>query len=545
MKRLFALTIVTLFGLFACIDLLHPGFPVTHDGQDHVARIANFYQNVTEGNIIPRWAGNLNWGYGHPILEFLYPLPSYIASLFHFLGFSLIDSVKLVFALGVIASGLAMYLFLETAWGILPGLVGGILYMYAPYRFVDLYVRGDIGEHIAFIFIPFVCWGFYKLFQTGKGRYVLFSSAVFALLILSHNAISLMILPVLLGYALYLWWQKKWEKEFLIKLSLSFLLGFLLASFFWVPALFEGQFTLRNIVIKGQYVSRFVSFGQLLSGTWNYGGSGIFTMQLGVLPWLFFVLSLLFIFGNIKTMTKNPQVVFLGGLCFFTFLSIFLMLPISNFLWAIILLLQNFQFPWRFLAIPVFTTSVMGAWVVTKIPDKQKLLAIGIMLSLLIFLEKDFLHAKSYVVKPESFFTGIYDSSTDTGESAPIWSVRFMEHGFDKSLVAVSGSATIIQEKRKTTDHRYIVSSTANVRLLENTLYFPGWKVLVDGTNIPIQFQDPAYRGLMTFIIPPGTHTVRVVYSESKLRLFGDILSLVGVMLFGLLWIVSRKRKNL
>mgnify|MGYP001590198170 FL=1 len=69
------------------LDLLHLGLPIAHDGQDHVARIANFYQNLTEGNIIPRWAGNLNWGYGHPILEFLYPFPSYFASFFHFLGY--------------------------------------------------------------------------------------------------------------------------------------------------------------------------------------------------------------------------------------------------------------------------------------------------------------------------------------------------------------------------------------------------------------------------------------------------------------------------
>ena len=81
----FALLI--LLSLFPLMDLLHPGLFDAHDSPDHVARIANFYQNLAEGTIIPRWAGNLNWGYGHPILMFLYPLPSYAASLFHFLGF--------------------------------------------------------------------------------------------------------------------------------------------------------------------------------------------------------------------------------------------------------------------------------------------------------------------------------------------------------------------------------------------------------------------------------------------------------------------------
>src|SRR6185503_18993875 len=99
---LFALSLLPLF------QLLKPGLPITHDGIDHVARIANFYQSLSEGSLIPRWAGNLNWGFGHPILMFLYPLPSYIASFFHLLGFSLIDSIKLVFGVTYILSAFTM-----------------------------------------------------------------------------------------------------------------------------------------------------------------------------------------------------------------------------------------------------------------------------------------------------------------------------------------------------------------------------------------------------------------------------------------------------
>src|SRR3990167_7437139 len=103
-KKYFGFIFLVFISIVPLVALLHPGLPITHDGQDHVARIANFYQSLSEGNIIPRWAENLNWGYGHPILMFLYPLPSYATSLFHLLGFSLVDSVKLVFAVAFIAS---------------------------------------------------------------------------------------------------------------------------------------------------------------------------------------------------------------------------------------------------------------------------------------------------------------------------------------------------------------------------------------------------------------------------------------------------------
>ena len=39
------LLIVSLLPLF---DLFNSGLPITHDGKDHVARIANFYQSLSE-----------------------------------------------------------------------------------------------------------------------------------------------------------------------------------------------------------------------------------------------------------------------------------------------------------------------------------------------------------------------------------------------------------------------------------------------------------------------------------------------------------------
>src|SRR3989337_3040768 len=128
LKKYFGFIFLFLISLIPLLPLLHPGLPLTHDGQDHVARIASFYQSLAEGNLVPRWAGNLNWGYGTPILMFVYPLPSYVASFFHFLGFSLIDSTKIVFGLGFVLSGFFMYLWIKEIWGKEAGFAAGILY---------------------------------------------------------------------------------------------------------------------------------------------------------------------------------------------------------------------------------------------------------------------------------------------------------------------------------------------------------------------------------------------------------------------------------
>lgn len=541
MKKYISFIIILLLGLITVVDLLHSGFAVTHDGQDHIARIANFYLNLQQGIIVPRWAANLNWGYGHPILEFLYPLPSYIASFFHFFGISFVDSVKLVYGLAMIASGMAMYVFVKSLWGEKSAIIAAILYMYAPYRFVDLYVRGDIGEHVAFVFIPLVLWGMYLLFQKTTIGKMIWTAVFWALLILSHNAIALMIVPGIIAYGLYLAWEKKWNKKTVIFLCGSIVLGFLLSSFFWLPALFEGQYTLRNIVTKGEYVSRFVSFGQLIYGQWNYGQTGQFTVQLGILHWVMLLTGCFFFIRLWKK--KSQESIFVGGLIVYTLAAIFLMLPISNFLWSKILLLQNFQFPWRFLAIPVVTTSILGGYFIKQVSNGYKLVSIAVIVFLLLLFSIPMMHARAYEQKDESFFTGIYSSTTDTGESSPIWSIRFMGQRFDKPMNVIAGSAEIATENRFVTLHSYTVAAQGRTRLLENTLYFPGWRITVDGKPVVVQFQEPKYRGLMTFFVPDGTHEVVVSYHESKMRILGDILSIGGVICLIALVIFAKTKK--
>ncbi len=68
-----------------------------------------------------------------------------------------------------------------------------------------------------------------------------------------------------------------------------------------------------------------------------------------------------------------------------------------------------------------------------------------------------------------------------------------------------------------------------NGRIRENTLYFPGWNVLVDGLKTPIQFQDPKSRGLMTFPVLKGKHAIRIIFKETKIRLLSDVLSLFAL----------------
>ena len=143
-------------------------------------------------------------------------------------------------------------------------------------------------------------------------------------------------------------------------------------------------------------------------------------------------------------------------------------------------------------------------------------------------------YPKGYIRNPDVFYSGIYNGTTDTGESAPIWSVRFMEHQATTSSSVIEGNAEIMPVARNSTSHQYRMVATVPSRILENTLYFPGWNVSVNGENVPLEFQDPRFRGLITYFIPKGESIVQVVFSETKLRLVSDLISLgTFVLLLG------------
>ena len=143
---------------------------------------------------------------------------------------------------------------------------------------------------------------------------------------------------------------------------------------------------------------------------------------------------------------------------------------------------------------------------------------------------------------PEAFYTGIYDGTTDTGESSPRWSTRFMEKRFKKPLELIGGAATATQVLRKSTHHKYNVTVTKDAQFVENTVYFPGWNVFIDGQPTQIEYQNVMHRGLMTFYVPYGTHSIDIQFTDTKMRGVSNSISVLGiVMLLAIPYLFYRK----
>ena len=526
-KTLMPIILVIVFCL-SLVLLLPKGLYRSHDGEAHVARFAAYYKAYKDGQILPRWAGDLNFRYGSPLFIFYYPLPGTIASVIHALGISLENSFKLIMALAFILAPLAFYAWSSQLVGRNIAFVGSLLYGFAPYHFLDLYVRGDVAEILSFVFVPLVFFYIEKSKTHSRLKYILIGGVCYSLLILSHNAISLMFSPIFLSYSFI-----QLKRTGFVSCMFLILTGLSLSSFFWLPALAEGKFVQATFFIGDMYKLHFPNLQQLIYSNWGFGAdvfrSGGLSPQIGVAHVLLVFMSGLSIFKK----TKEYKIVYYWFLLFVFVL--FLSLRQSDFIWQHMPLLKLFQFPWRFTAASSFIAAVLGLYVLKSFLSKKILIIVAM---LLLITSLPLVKTKEISTKDDKFYYA-YKGNTDYhGAATTVWSAGNPGEYPRNPIEIISGDAKVENLVRKSNLHRFEVYAVSDAKILDNTIYFPGWKVFVDKKKVPIEFQDINYRGLITFAVPTGAHKVEVHFAESKVRLFSDIVSLFTViaLLIGLLF---------
>jgi len=198
----FLVLVIILVGIFASRSLFLPGFYSSHDGISHVIRLVKFHEGLMDGQIIPRWSKGLAFGLGSPVLLFYGQLPYLVGLIPKLLGFSYSSSIEIVFSLSLIISGITFYLWAKEISSKNAALIGSILYIYAPYRFLDIYVRGAYPESFAFIFPPLMLLSLYKIFYRSKKKGFVLAVLSLSGIILSHNVMALFFVPIYILYSL-------------------------------------------------------------------------------------------------------------------------------------------------------------------------------------------------------------------------------------------------------------------------------------------------------------------------------------------------------
>lgn len=530
-RVLFSIIVLVLF----LSPLFHKGIYSTQDGEAQIARFAAYYNAFSDLQIPPRWAGYLNFGYGTPIFIFYYPLPGYLSSLLHLLGISFENSFKMLLGASVFLSFFSFYLWSLKIFKKNTAFLSSILYAIIPYHLLNLYVRGDVAESIALAIVPLVFFSIEEFFDEKKIVYVLSGGIFYGLLILSHNGISLIFTPVLLLYCLF---KSKDKKLLLLSLSI-FLIGLSFSALFWMPAIFEGKFVNTYFFTANIYKNNFLNLSKIFYSSWGFGSDvnqkGGLSPQIGI-PYLLVVAFMIFDFFR-KRMSNRFIFFWIFTFLIFTFMTT----SLSVFFWEKIALIRFLEFPWRFVAVSSFSAVVLVSYLLDKIKNRRIL---GLVFTIIVIYCAFFIKTQTYNSKPDNFYKSYTYTTYFHGEASSIWTAGDFGKKAGSQFEIISGDAKIIDILKKSNLQTFNINAFKNSKILDNTIYFPGWRVDIDGKKANIEFQDMNHRGLITFDVSQGKHKAKIKFDESSIRLASDIISAVASLLL-IFMFVFRKRVDL
>lgn len=537
--KIFGIIIFIFFIVLSFKSLLLPGYFTMHDDLQ-AGRLYQMDLCVKDGQIPCRWIPDMGYGYGYPLFNFYPPLPYYIGEILHLIGFSFLDSVKILFILGLIFSGLFAYLLGKELWGKYGGFVVGTFYLYAPYHAVDVYVRGALNEFFGLVFLPAVFWSVLKIAKEGKNNYCVFSALFFGCLLLSHNLIAFFVFPSLFLWFLFITWYFKKPFRRIFYFILSLLWGIGMAAFFSFPVIFEQRYVHIDTMFMGyfNYLAHFATINQLfLSRFWGYGASlwgpedGM-SFTIGQVHWLTGVIA--FILFTFLWFKKRKREIFLISLFFLLFLGYaFLSHQRSSFVWQTIPILAAVQFPWRFVGISSFFVTLLSGSFFILIRDQKKALFVAVLMAIGVFLSNITFFQPEKILNTtdaEKLFSakGWNKLQTDAiFDYLPIYAKEPPTTPAPNSPLFIEGTGEVLNFQKGTDWEQFSTESVSPGSIIQTPLYdFPGMKVWINGKETIISHDN--FLGLISFELPAGASRVKVKLTNTPIRFFSNIVSLAS-----------------
>ena len=383
-----------------------------HDIYFHLMRIEGLAQGLGAGEfpdrIQPAWYD----GYGYAVSVFYSDLFLYPAALLRLLGISLQDAYKVYVVLCNVATTLISgYSFGKIFRKREIGVFGSCLYTLPPYRLVNLYTRGALGEYTGMIFWPLLIYSCVLLLNEDRKKVQIQKGAVLmgismAGMLQSHMLTAEIACMVLLLLVI-VYCRRIFHKEVMLAGCGAVAAALGLSAWFLIPFLDYMLFerfninSIRNNDIMIQRQGAFLSqvfaifdnaVGQSLDS--GAGTAGDFTQGVGLSLMLsVIILMLLCIRGYLKREERrNRQItITAAGLGVLMVAMSTLYFPwdrlcrISRICRYIIV---KIQFPWRFTGVAVGLLAVVWCAVLNYTEreyDRRKkvstiCLAVGILL---------------------------------------------------------------------------------------------------------------------------------------------------------------------
>lgn len=297
----------------------------------------------------------------------------------------------------------------------------------------------------------------------------------------------------------------------------TFILGFGLSAFFWMPALYDKQFTVFDKTGISDFSNYFISI-----------------KDLNILGLIFFIA----VAFSIVLFTRNKDKL-AGFFLITTLLLTVLVFPLSFPIWKYLPFVNFIQFPFRLISFIILGLSFLLSYQLNLFKGKLKIILIVFYLILIIISAKNFILPKDYQNYPDSFYSTNQDSTTVKNEYMPKWVKQIPVTMPSEKVTVIKGQGTIQNLFVSGNKVAFSIDALNEAQVQYNTVYFPGWIVKVDGKETPMSYYNDS--GLIRFSINPGNHNVNIFFGETPLRMVSDLISLVSLIAFFVFIIKDRR----
>lgn len=516
----------------------------SHHDDLQVMRIFEMRKCFLDYQIPCRWVPDMGFGNGYPLFNYYSILPYYIGGfLSFFVGY--IAAAKLLFLIPLVLGGLSLYFLALEIFGRIPAFLAGVLFLFAPYRALDTYVRGAVAENFAMAIFPLVLLFAHKLTKNYSNKYFIGLTFSLSAFLISHNIMVLLFSPIFILLTLY--WAKKYGWNNFKPLLMAGVLSIGISSFFTFPAFLERDLVqIDNLVrLDLDFRAHYVTIEQLFFDRfWGYGASfpgpsDTISFQIGWPHWWIVILAFfVFVFSLKKRFN------FLLFLFFLIFLfSVFMTHNKSAFIWENIGILRFAQFPWRFLAVTIFSSSLIGAYFISKLPQKFRVYFVVALSLLTIILNFGYF-------KPEKFDLSLTDKQKLSGE---LWEKQQKAAILDyipktalepqepapKNPLIISGEAQTFNFDKKSNSFKFD-AKVSQTTIIEVPIFdFPNWTVYVN--EKVFNHSHDNFVGRIRIDLPPGDYKIEGIFKNTLIRTVSNIITLVSITILILLKLYGRR----
>jgi hypothetical protein len=480
-------------------------------------------------------------GYGYPLFVFSYHFPWMIGMPFILAGMGVIPTIKLLFAVAFSLSGVTFYMLAHAlAKNKLAATVGALLYLFAPYHFLSIYVSASIGSVFLFTLLPLLFYGIVLLLDRKIIPGVVTVALTSAAMVLTHLMsiaiffpfLLILVIALLLGFGRSL----KTVPQQLGLLAIGALCAVLLTAFYLVPLI--QYLPLTQAVEKGNglvglHRSNLVRFSQLVYSPWGFGPitdtalDGQISFQVGIAHWLVLgmavgMLLIFVVLTKLKSAKKNAVLKFLQNAVSVPsqqnkILIAGVLISLSFTLWTMTTSAMKFwdffaekliaiDYPFRLLLLAVFSASLLGSLLLAQIKNKQISWTVGIFLVVVaLYTNRNHIRVNMYTDFDLDLYVRSELTTNTFNEYAPKGTETFISKE-PKSFLEQDIPYTI--QKRNTAETDFTLTTKKEESVTVNMFDFPGQTVFIQEKQVP----HTAAGGRIQFTAPAGLSTVRIVF---------------------------------